>query len=715
MDSAIQILKKIILVYCCLVISQTMTHAQDISLAWAKGMGGPVATSGGASKEGLSVSTDADGNVYTTGLFWGTTDFDPGPGSYDLTPLGACDIFVSKLDKNGVFVWAKQIGGYAMDRGNAITVDKNGVYIAGYYRIDAGMPPGQDSIDLDPGQGVFKVGEKGNRILLLKLDHDGNFVWAKNMGNTMDDYDNLAYAVTTDHEGNVLITGTFGGTVDFDPGAGTALLTADPSGSYGSGIFTCKFSSSGSLIWAKSMGSVEGNNLGFGIAVDTIGNVYTTGNFQGTVDFDPGTGVSNLTSRAYQDCFVSKLDAAGNFVWAKHWGSVFVNVGYDIIVDNEQNVYTTGTFQGTVDFDPGPDSFKLVSNGFADVFINKLDSNGKFLWVKTMGGSASDYAYSIALDRKGNVYTIGHFQGSVDFDPGADTFILETRPGVHNIYFNKLGKDGDFLWAKCLYGYAASNMGYGLTVDSAGNIYCTGTFQEFTDFDPGTDTFNLVALSDRSLNGSARDLFVAKYQTVCYDSYSELAWTACRQFQVADTVFTESGSYTLLFPNVLGCDSTVVFHLSVVNLEPVINVNGFELSTTQSYSDYQWMLDEALIPGADDAVYTVTENGDYRVIVTDSNGCSDTSAIYTVTNVGIQAYAQIGSLIKVYPIPSTDIVHINSPVKVNALLTSVEGKSIFQINNTESVSLKGLSPGIYWLHITDAAGHLLKVQKVIKQ
>ncbi len=108
------------------------------------------------------------------------------------------------------------------------------------------------------------------------------------------------------------------------------------------------------------------------IVVDPSGNVYTTGDFGGTVDFDPGTGTFDLvTNPTYLgDVFIQKLDAAGNFVWARSVGSTRQDDGTDIAVDATGNVYFTGTFSQTVDFDPGAGSFKLTA-GSTDLFVTK--------------------------------------------------------------------------------------------------------------------------------------------------------------------------------------------------------------------------------------------------------------------------------------------------------------------------------------------------------
>src|SRR5690606_23904636 len=142
----------------------------------------------------------------------------------------------------------------------------------------------------------------------------------------------------------------------------------------------------------------------------------------GTVDFDPGVGVYNLTSLGYDDIFIQKLDSNGDFLWAKRMGSTGSNIGHSIAVDTAGNVYTTGTFGGTVDFDPGVGTFNLTSAGGVDIFIQKLDSNGDFLWAKRMGGIGREQGSSITIDALGNVYTTGSFEEEVDFDPGVGIY-----------------------------------------------------------------------------------------------------------------------------------------------------------------------------------------------------------------------------------------------------------------------------------------------------
>jgi len=246
----------------------------------------------------------------------------------------------------------------------------------------------------------------------------------------------LGEAIAVDSAGNVYTTGYFKGTVDFDPGDGTSNITSAGDND----VFVSKLDSSGNFVWAKRFGGSD-SDRGFGITVDASGNVYTTGDFRGTVDFDPGDGTSNLVSAGGADVFVSKLDSSGNFVWAKRFGGTSSDDAIGIDLDSSGNVYTTGYFYLTADFDPGDGTSNLVSAGSADVFVSKLTSAGDYAWAVRFGGTNSDWGSGIALDGSSNVYTTGFFNSTVDFDPGAGT-CNKTSAGLHDVFVSKLNSAG---------------------------------------------------------------------------------------------------------------------------------------------------------------------------------------------------------------------------------------------------------------------------------
>ena len=329
----------------------------------------------------------------------------------------------------------------------------------------------------------------------MKLDSSGNFVWAKTIGN--DQHDN-GYAIGIDDIGNLYITGSFSFTVDFDPGPGTFNIASS-----GLDTFILKLDSDGDFIWAKSMGGTN-ITIGLDIAVDGAGNVHTTGRFDGTTDFDPGAGVAELTGQGQANIFVIKLDPSGNFVWAKSMGGTGFDHGFGIAVDPSGNVCTTGYFFDTVDFDPGPGTLELTAPGaanIANIFVQKLDSNGDLVWAHGFGDTGHEIGSDIATDASGNVYTIGYFNQTVDFDPGPD--IVNLTPPVSSASFlQKLDSSGKLV-SVVSFGGTETTLVSGIAIDSESALYLRGNFKGTTDFDPG------LSLENRTSMG-VRDSYILK-------------------------------------------------------------------------------------------------------------------------------------------------------------------------------------------------------------
>lgn len=364
-----------------------------------------VKTIGGIGADnGTGITVDAIGNIYITGSFTGTVDFDPGPGVANLISAGGTDIFFAKYDVNGNYVYAKNIGGTSSDNATSLAVDASGnVYLTGYY---------QGTVDFNPGAGVTNLISAGaTDIFIAKYDAGGNYIYAKSIGGTNADFCN---SLAIDVGGSVYITGRFAGTADFNPGAGVANLTS----AGGNDIFVAKYDASGSYVYAKRIGGTL-EDYGNSLAVDASGNVYITGYFQGTVDFDPGAGVANITGAGGNDIFIAKYDGSGNYVYAKTMGSTGNDNGNSLAVDGSGNVYVTGAFQGTADFDPEAGVVNLTSAGGNDIFVAKYDGNGNYIYAKRIGGVTNDNGNSITLNGLGNIYLTGDFRGIVDFDPNS--------------------------------------------------------------------------------------------------------------------------------------------------------------------------------------------------------------------------------------------------------------------------------------------------------
>ncbi|MEZ4939683.1 MAG: SBBP repeat-containing protein [Saprospiraceae bacterium] len=437
----------------------------------------------GGTDQGYAVAYDASGNVYVTGSFAGTADFDPGPGTANLTSAGGDDIFVAKYDASGNYIWANRIGGTGGDIGYGLAVDGSGnVHVTGYFS--------GSNVDFDPGPGTENLSSAGGiDIFFAKYDASGNYVWANRVGGTSGEQ---GRGIAVDGIGNVHLTGSFrGNNVDFDPGPGIVNLSSN---SFTTDIFIAKYDASGNYVWANRVGSSNGlSDVGYGLALDVSGNVHVTGHFTGTADFDPGAGTANLTSAGNIDIFIAKYDASGNYVWANRVGGSGSDTGNSLAVDGSGNVHLTGFFQATVDFDPGAGPANLTSIGNVDIFIAKYNASGNYVWAKQVGNTGVNYGNGLALDGSGNVHVTGQFQGTnVDFDPGGGTANLSSA-GSDDIFIAKYNASGNYVWAKRI-GGTINDQGLGLAVDGSGNVHVTGSFRGTdVDFDPGAGTAELSA------------------------------------------------------------------------------------------------------------------------------------------------------------------------------------------------------------------------------
>jgi hypothetical protein len=597
-----------------LLAAFALTTGTPSTYAWSSAQATVSVFGGASSDQGNSIAVDSSGNLYTTGYFEGTVDFDPGAGTSNLTSAGGSDVFVSKLDSSGNFVWAKSFGGTSSDIGNSIAVDSSGnVYTTGFF---------EGTVDFDPGAGTSNLTSAGDSdVFVSKLNSSGNFVWAKGLGGTSSDF---GFSIAVDSSGNVYTTGSFAGTADFDPGAGTTTLTS--AGNVD--VFVSKLNSSGNFVWAKGLGGASFDS-GNSIAVDSSGNLYTTGYFEGTVDFDSGAGTNNLTSAGGADVFVSKLDSSGNFVWAKSFGGTSSDIGQSIAVDSSGNVYTTGYFQGTADFDPGTGTTTLTSAGNVDVFVSKLNSSGNFVWAKGFGGDAFDYGNSIAVDSSGNLYTTGYFQGTVDFDPGTETSTL-TSAGSVDVFVSKLNSSGNFVWAKS-FGGTSLDLGTSIAVDSTGgNIYTTGTFGGTVDFDPGAGTSNLTS-------AGSYDVFVLKLTssgeslaapTVVYVAPTPVPYLKTltnpklnlKDGKLICTPGTYNAGYTL--DGVIQGSGTTLFTPSTFTYNLFINgITQTSLAVTSSNTSASWNIPASAAGALITCSVTVSANG-----VTNTDKSSDNTS-----------------------------------------------------------------------------------------
>ena len=352
--------------------------------------------SGASSVQGNAVVTDASGNVYTTGVFQGTADFDPGAGETLLTSAGNTDIFITMLNASGELQWARKVGGTSADEGLAIRLDASGnVLISGRFL---------GTVDFDPGASTANLTASSTDIFVLKLNSSGNYVWAKRWGS------NLAsghIGLAVDASDNVYTGGSFVNILDLDPGAG--VMNVNSGASNTTHTFLVKLDASGNYVTGKRLGTPSFASVNSSVfETDASFNVFIAGYYDTSnasfVDFDPDAGVANLSTTS--GFFVAKYNSSLAYVSVAEAPPVSMT---DLHLDASGNILATGTFAGTKDFDPGIGETNLVSSGSQDAYAFKLNSSYQLQWAKNFGGTVDDQGFTITTDGTGMFTSVGIF------------------------------------------------------------------------------------------------------------------------------------------------------------------------------------------------------------------------------------------------------------------------------------------------------------------
>lgn len=609
-------MKAAVILFC---VSAYCNHVypQEPELEWAK------RTGSGQEDKCNAVAIDKWGNIYTTGYFGGEVDFDPGPGVYNLsTSTNSENIFVLKLDALGNFKWARSFAG-GNGKGKTICCDDAGnVYSAGEFYGTVDFDPGINNYQLNVAAGTY----------ISKLDADGDFIWAKRIGGeSMNSLVNIL-AITLDAGENVLATGAFANTVDFDPGTGISMLDGGSRGE--AQVFILKLNAAGDFMWVRHLIGIGDGNPSGGIAAgedivtDAAGNIFVSGHFSITVDFDPGPGVYNLTATfPSSNGFVLKLDAAGNFAWAKQFGKTTITPGrvfqygvnaFSLIVDRLGNIYTSGYFSDTVDFDPGPAVYNLSTpvylsgnNYYSNAagFIAALDANGSFRWAHRFGEDPPGGILSgsgITTDKYGDVYIIGAILGTLDIDPGPTT---NYHTAIGELMIGKYNSSGNVVWIKMM-GQGQGEYNYAIHTDEYNNIYTAGAFAGSVDFDPGAGEYTLSSAGNT-------DVFIQKLRQ-CFDSSSSFLNAAgCNSYTLNAETFFETGNYTQTIPNYKNCDS-------IIHLDLVIRGSNAanSISNAGACGSYTWRGN------------TYYKSGTYSDTLTATNGCDSILYLQLVIDTG---------------------------------------------------------------------------------
>jgi hypothetical protein len=455
---------------------------------------------GSVDDSSLGIAVDGSGNAYVTGYTHSTQATFPVIGGPDLTyNSGDYDAFVAKVNASGTaLVYCGYIGGSRIDESNSIAVDGSGnAYVTGgTYSNEVTFPVvgGPDLIYNDIGYGD---------AFLAKVNASGTaLVYCGYIGGSGEDE---GYGIALDGWGNAYITGVTYSTQLIFPVIGGPDLTFNGFAD----AFVAKVNALGTLLYCGYIGGSEGD-YGYGIAVDSWGKAYITGETYSTEATFPEIGGPDLTHNGGGDAFVAEVDASGTaLVYCGYIGGSNNDEGNGIAFDGSGNAYVTGRARSTEATFPeigGPD---LTHNGGTwDAFVAKVNASGTALvYCGFIGGSDYDHGYGIAVDGSGNAYVTGETYSTEATFPVVVGPDLTYSGGFRDAFVAKVSASGTALVYCGYIGGSGDDEGYGIAVDGSGNAYVTG------QTDSAQATFPVVVGPDLTYNG-IHDAFLAKISSI---------------------------------------------------------------------------------------------------------------------------------------------------------------------------------------------------------
>jgi hypothetical protein len=387
-----------------------------------------------------------------------------------------CPAFATSFDVS----WAKKFSGENFELAYSIGSDTNGnVYVTGYFHsptLDLGTVTLTNSTPNGTNANAY----------VAKLGPSGNLIWARAAAGTTE-----SSSIAVDPAGNSYITGRY---LSATMTLGSLTLTNQGS-TLPIEIYAAKLDTDGNVMWASSAGGT-GNDTGFAIACDNIGQCYVAGWFR---DAPAIFGNVTLTNSGSFNWFVAKYDVAGNVLWAKCNTGNSDSQPKGIAVDAEGNVYVTGRFSGSAIF--GSTSLNASSYEF---LLIKYNNSGTVSWARTAGGTGLDYGSSVAVDSVGNPYVTGYFESS-RMNVGSTT-LTNYSTGVGEFFTAKYDASGNPIWAKSAEG-GDDDEGRHIAVDTYGNACVIGFFHS------RTLRFGSITLTNHNTLFTS-DVFMVKYDAV---------------------------------------------------------------------------------------------------------------------------------------------------------------------------------------------------------
>ena len=618
-----------------------------------------------------------NGSLYLTGFFSGTIDFDPNSAQVLLSGNGKC--FVSKMNINGDCQWAKSFGS-AGSEPQDLDISSNGdVAITGEMLsqfIFAGQP-----LNFSQGKDLF----------IVKYDSSGTEIWGQSFGS----------GFNTDEEGNSLkflsdnslvIVGSFENTIDFNYGPLVNNLISNGA----KDAFLLKLNNSGGFLNACSFGASNAD-LGEAVTVDNQDNIILTGLKYGNVDFNPSLGIFILNGLG-SNAFICKLQSDFQFIWAKEFESTSGTKGLSISCDNNNNIYSTGTAYGTIDFDPSPTSmYSLSTTDGSSLFLSKLSSSGNFQYAGLLNNSnnafeVGTYSYFIEPSRiissSNSVYISGVYKGTYDFNPDLNSvnnitsFVSPTGIGSQTAFILKLGQCS--------------------TTSSTQNI---NTCTSYT-WSANNQTYTASGTySDTIVNNSGCDSIVTLNLTINAPTTNNTTVSSCNSYNWNGNIYTSTGVYNQVLSTSNGCDSTVTLNLTITNSPSAVvtSPDGITLNANVvPNATYQWIYCSDITPviNQTQSQFIPQINGLYAVVVTNTCG-SDTSDCSNVNTIGLNELDN--REVQIAPNPTNGEImiqlnQVNEPIHL--YISDMQGRILMSdvlISLEKTIDLHHFTSGTYFL------------------
>ena len=452
----------------CSALFPLLVTAQALTYGWAR------AFLGAGNTYVTDQVVDAEGAIYLQGNALGAMDLDPGVAAVPFSVVGT-DIFLVKLNADGVFQWGHGLTGPGPDYAGALHLLANGDLLQ--------VVQFEGSMDLDHGAGAqLETSAGGHDMGVRRISPSGDLIWAKRIGGIGSEEPE---AVCETPAGDLVLVGGFTSITVLDPAGVQGVHDAGGPGGLTMNMFMVKLDATGNYLWSVAAGGEQHDRFS-GVENLPNGNVLVYGLVEyEAADVDPGPGVYMIDPGLGRHSVLLEFDATGAVVHIREIASTDRASIHKILVDPIGQVFVLGSFYVDVDFGPGTTTLTGASGGF----LAKYATDGSFLWAKLFSGSGPNGG-AMAFDQQGDVLFGGIFTGTLDADPGPATANVISAGGS-DAFLLKVDADGNFRWAHS-YGSTGTDQVRSIHVGADGALTVAGAFSGTVDMDPGPAVNELV-------------------------------------------------------------------------------------------------------------------------------------------------------------------------------------------------------------------------------